>query len=319
MDILALLAEKGIIDTANVASITDEIAQGKSLEQALLDRGISIEDVLTAQGEYFQIPTKHAVGQVPFDILNYIPEESAKHYQFVPLGIEDGVLEVGTIDPDNLEATEALNFIVSKTNLPYKLYLISEQDFHRVIEMYKGLSGEVGKALGELQTTLSDDEKESESEQKTTDVGRGAGDIQNIKEDAPVTKIVATIVRYAVDGSASDIHIEPTRDELRVRFRVDGVLHTSLHLPVTVQRSVVARIKVLANLKLDERRKPQDGRFSATINERRVDFRVSTFPTSHGEKVVMRILDRDQKRLTLTDLGLSEAHVSIVRRAVQRP
>ncbi len=130
---------------------------------------------------------------------------------------------------------------------------------------------------------------------------------------------MATILRYAVDGHASDIHIEPTRDELKVRFRVDGVLYTSLKLPVSVARTVVARIKVLASLKLDERRKPQDGRFSATIDTRKIDFRVSTFPTYHGEKVVMRILDSGTESITINDLGLSKKNIETLRRAIARP
>lgn len=316
MDTISLLTEKKLIDPGAVAAIKEEVATGKSLEQALLDRGVSEDDVLNAQGEYYQIPTKKLEGTVSYDILKYIPEDSAKHYHFVPLAVVDDVLEVGTTDPDNLEAIEALNFIVSKTNIPYKLFLISQKDFSAILTMYKGLTGEVGKALGELQTTIKEDETVPDQTEK---IGAAADDVKSIKEDAPVTKIVATIVRYAVDGNASDIHIEPTREELRVRFRVDGVLHTSLRLPATVERSVVARIKVLANLKLDERRKPQDGRFSATIDDKRIDFRVSTFPTSHGEKVVMRILDKDEKKLTLTELGLSEHNIEILRRAIQRP
>jgi type IV pilus assembly protein PilB len=134
----------------------------------------------------------------------------------------------------------------------------------------------VGQALSELQTTISDDVNAVPIED-VADEKPAPGQPTQIKEDAPVTKIVATILRYAVDGKASDIHIEPTREELKVRFRVDGVLHTSLKLPVSVERAVVARIKVLSSLKLDERRKPQDGRFSATIDARRIDFRVSTF------------------------------------------
>jgi type IV pilus assembly protein PilB len=253
-------------------------------------------------------------------VLRYVPEESARHYRFVPLAVEDGVLEVGTTDPDNLEAVEALNFIASRANLPYKFFLISDEDFDRVIAMYKGLTGEVGMALNELQTTITDNESPSSSlEESGAKVEKDAKGEPVIKEDAPVTKIVATILRYAVDGDASDIHIEPTRDELKVRFRVDGVLHTSLKLPKNVERSVVARIKVLASLKLDERRKPQDGRFSATIDDRRIDFRVSTFPTYHGEKVVMRILDRRHEAMTLESLGLTDANVATLRRAISRP
>ncbi|XKT74763.1 MAG: GspE/PulE family protein [Patescibacteria group bacterium UBA2163] len=322
MEVLNVLKEKGIIDDATIASIQEEIDRGgKTVEAALLERGVSSGDLLEAQGDYYQVPTRRLGPNetVPFEVLNHVPEESAKHYHFVPLGVVDGVLEVGTTDPDNLEAIEALNFITGRTNIPYKLFLISEEDFARVIEMYKGLTGEVGQALTELQTTISLDDQETGAAETNIKEKSNSTEPGLIKEDAPVTKIVATVLRYAVDGKASDIHIEPTQDGLQVRFRVDGVMHTSLKLPKKVERAVVARIKVLATLKLDERRKPQDGRFSATVDERVIDFRVSTFPTYHGEKVVMRILDRSQENLTLEALGLSPQNINTLRQALRRP
>ncbi|TAK58748.1 type II/IV secretion system protein [Patescibacteria group bacterium] len=323
MDVLSLLSEKGLVDKNALAGIKEEIAtSSKTLEKALLDRGVSASDILSARGEYYSVPT-HEIGEdvVPFAVLNYIPEESARHYRFAPLALNDGVLEVGTTDPDNLDAVEALNFIASRTNVPYKIFLISDEDFDKIIGMYKGLSGEVGQALGELQSTARDDDElsvalEEAPSEKLTDAEKGN---VKIKEDAPVTKIVATILRYAVDGKASDIHIEPTREELKVRFRVDGVLYTSLRLPKNLERSVIARIKVLSSLKLDERRKPQDGRFSATIDARRVDFRVSTFPTYHGEKVVMRILDRRLQTQKLNDIGLTDENSETIRKAIKKP
>jgi type IV pilus assembly protein PilB len=325
MDVLSLLTQKGLISESALAGIKDEVKDGaKTLEKALLERGVSASDILSARGEYYQVPTRTLEEKqaVPYEVLRYIPEESARHYRFAPLGVADGVLEVGTTDPDNLEGIEALNFIASRANLPYKLYLISDEDFDRIIAMYKGLTGEVGVALNELQTTIEQEEPTLSVEEAAAAAAPGArgstaGPV--IKEDAPVTKIVATILRYAVDGKASDIHIEPGRDELKVRFRVDGVLHTSLKLPKNVERPVVARIKVLASLKLDERRKPQDGRFSATIDGRRIDFRVSTFPTYHGEKVVMRILDRKHEAMTMESLGLTKENIATVREAIARP
>ena len=320
MDVLSLLSEKGLINQRALGAIKDEVSKGeKTLEKALLDRGVSANDILTARGEYYQVPTRviGKDGSIPYEILHYVPEESARHYRFVPLAVEDGALEIGTTDPDNLEAVEALNFIAQRVTLPYKLFLISDEDFDRVITMYKGLTGEVGTALTELQTTIAEDTELITDEQasgKMPEAGK-----TTFKEDAPVTKIVATILRYAVDGKASDIHVEPVREELKVRFRVDGVLYTSLRLPKNVERAVVARIKVLASLKLDERRKPQDGRFSATVDGKRIDIRVSTFPTYHGEKVVMRILDRSHQSLTLEDVGLSKENAEIIRRAIKRP
>jgi type IV pilus assembly protein PilB len=130
---------------------------------------------------------------------------------------------------------------------------------------------------------------------------------------------VSTILRSAIDARASDIHIEPSREQVRVRFRIDGVLQASLVLPGKVSRAVVARVKVLAGIKLDERRKPQDGRFSVTVSGRAVDFRVSTFPVTYGEKVVMRILDSDRGKITLETLGMDPTQLQKVREAINAP
>ncbi len=269
------------------------------------------------KGSVANVPTRGLKDlEVPGRILEYIPQESAEHYRIVPIGIKDGVLEVGALDPNDLEARDALNFISSRIGMPYKLFLISQDDFSLMLEKYRGLSGEVTKALSELESELSVNalpEVEIKSE--------GAKESSEIKivEDAPVTKIVATVLNYASEGKASDIHIEPTRDNVRVRFRVDGVLNTSLVLPLKIHSAVVARIKILSNMRLDEKRKPQDGRFSAKIESRRIDFRVSTFPTYYGEKVVMRILDQSQGLRTLDDMGFSETNLKLMRKALRRP
>jgi type II secretory ATPase GspE/PulE/Tfp pilus assembly ATPase PilB-like protein len=140
-----------------------------------------------------------------------------------------------------------------------------------------------------------------------------------IKEDAPAIKLVSTILRYAIDGKASDVHIEPTSTGVRVRYRVDGTLHTSVVLPINVHRSLVARIKVLSSIRLDEQRKPQDGRFSAEIDGRKIDFRVSTFPSYYGEKIVIRILDGEQGFIPLADLGIPKDLLAVVREALTQP
>lgn len=321
MDVLTILSDKGLIPKGALAAIKDEVASGKkTLEKSLLDRGLSERDILDARGAYYEVPVASiAEAGVPHDVLKFIPEDSARHYHVVPLGLEDGALAVGTTDPDNLEAMDALNFIANKEGIPFKAYLISDSDFEKVLRMYKGITSEVGSALTELETTLDPGDVTTEVPETETDIEQKLAEGAALKEDAPVTKIVATVLRYAVDGKASDIHIEPTDKELKVRFRVDGILHTSLKLPKNVERAVAARIKVLASLKLDERRKPQDGRFSASIDKRRVDFRVSTFPSYHGEKVVMRILDKSHEQLTLADLGLADYNIDLIRNALKRP
>lgn len=317
MSVIDILINKNLITKDDASEIKKIVSQGETLDQALIEKGVHPEDILAARGEFLNIPTRN-LGEtsVPFDVLDYIPEESAAHYKFVPIALNDGALEVGIVDPDNIEARDALNFIASKKNIPYKVFLISADDFQKVIESYKGIGGEVSKALTELESVLSIDKastldlKPDQAESKKDAV---------IIEDAPVVKIVATIVRYATEGNASDVHVEHMRDKVRVRFRVDGVLNTSLVLPSQVHSAVVARIKVLCNMKLDEKRKPQDGRFSARIDGRKIDFRVSTFPAYYGEKVVMRILDQEKGVKKIEEMSMTKRNLDILKEAIQRP
>jgi type IV pilus assembly protein PilB len=318
MSFLDTLAEKNFISADEIPSIRDQARnEDRSIDDILRGKGIDPAEILKAKGEYLRIPVKELGGkEIPFEILKYIPEESAIHYKIIPIGLEDGVLQVGLVDPDNIEARDALNFISSKNNLPFKIFIVSQEDFEQVLATYKGLGGEVTKALSELESDLSAEEVEIEKLQKQTP--KKATET-NIIEDAPVTKIVATILRYAIDGSASDVHIEAMHDKVRVRFRMDGVLHTSLLLPPTVHDAVVARIKILSDMKLDEKRKPQDGRFSARIEGRKIDFRASTFPAYYGEKVVLRILDQEKGIKKLTDLGLTKRNFNLITEAIDRP
>ncbi|MBX4189363.1 GspE/PulE family protein [Candidatus Parcubacteria bacterium] len=322
MSILDLLSEKEIINSGDISSIQAEAdSTGLSLEQVLISKGVLPEDILKAKGEELDIPTRSLQSvQIPGKVLEYIPQESAEHYKIAPIGLNEGVLEVGIVDPDDIEARDALNFISSKVGMPYKIFLISKEDFDKTITSYKGLSSEVTHALSELDTELSD--RIDAAEKQSKEGGKSEKEkeeAQKIVEDAPVTKIVATILSYASEGNASDIHIEPQHDLLRVRFRVDGVLNTSLTLPMKVHSAVVARIKILCNMRLDEKRKPQDGRFSAKVEGRKIDFRVSTFPTYYGEKIVMRILDQEKGVKALDDFGLSPESLKAVRDAISRP
>ena len=261
--------------------------------------------------------------KIPYEVLKAVPEESAQHYSLVPLAIVDGVLEVGLVDPDDIHAIDALNFITRTSGMPYKVFRISQKDFDHVLEMYRGLRGEVDRAVTDLQTEQPAEAPKNENEATALDLENPSlqkGKNQDaIEEDAPAIKIVSTILRYAIDGHASDVHIEPLPSGVRVRYRVDGDLHTSVVLPLSAHRAIVARIKVLSSIRLDERRKPQDGRFSASIDNRQIDFRVSTFPSYHGEKVVIRILDREQGFIPLDQIGLTERNLGIVRQAIQRP
>lgn len=268
----------------------------------------------------YDIPIKKLDdAKISFEVLKYVPEESARNYQFIPFAFTDGILEVGMVDPDNPEALDALQFISSRSGIPYKIYLISKIDFDIAIKSYEGYGGETGSVLvSDINREIRAAE-ERVAEFKSGDAIEERDKSANIVEEAPITKIVSVIIQNALSGNASDIHIEPTANNIKVRFRVDGTLHTSLTPPSTVLESMVARIKILCNLKLDEKRKPQDGRFSYNFEGRRADFRVSTFPTYWGEKIVMRILDPTRRNVNLGSIGLSAEQQDLVKKALDKP
>ena len=318
MSIVLLLQERGLISEEILSQINQRISEeGKSIENALLASGIEPTILKTVSAEYYQVPAFDITEgfEIKTEVLSYIPEDSALHYHIVPLQVLDDVLVVGVNDPDNLQIREALNFISTKHNIPYKMVFMLMADIEKAQQFYSNLKGEVTDALVTLETELDTEIAKNSSEGEEGE----ETNFEHIKEDAPVTKIVATILRYAVDGKASDIHIEPGEKKVVVRFRVDGVLATSLELPKGVQMAVAARIKILTSMRLDERRKPQDGRFSATFDGRKIDFRVSILPTSHGEKVVMRILDNEKGVRTLEDVGVSGHLLESIKRMLDEP
>ncbi len=347
MVFLDYLVQKGILQSKELDDVIEESADTGNIELALKKRSIDTDALLKLKSEYYNVPFRNVESQsVSTELLHYIPEESVRHYQFIPIGFENSVLEVGMLNPENTEARDALQFIASKLNVPFKIFLISRKNFDVLLENYRGLTGKVHEALSELEAELTPtqrhvpvpksdkkaDAKEDmlaksvtgklkQATQKTRpqDLQKAIDDKTMFVEDAPITKIVGVILRHAIDGRASDVHIEPAEKNIRVRFRVDGVLHTSLKLPISVLNSVVARIKVLASLKLDEKRKPQDGRFPMKLEDRTIDLRVSTFPAYHGEKVVMRILDPQRGIAKLEKTGLTVRNLKEVQKAIKAP
>lgn len=321
MDFLEELAKQGLIREAEIPTITSRAQEkfGGNLDKALESFGFDKNKILEAKSRYYNIPVKPINPKtVTFEVLKYIPEESAKYYNFVPIGFTDGVLEVGIVDPDNIAATDALQFITAKMNVPFKYYLISTSDFETILGNYKGISGEVDQAMSELDTEISQVDTSTLDTSRPQDALK-PGEEEKIVEDAPIIKIVAVILRHATEGNASDIHIENTGDKVKVRFRVDGALHTSLVLPLNVYAGIIARIKILSKLRLDEKRKPQDGGFSTKIDGRKIDFRVSTFPAYYGEKLVMRILDSERGVKPLGELALSPENLALAREALAKP
>jgi len=213
--------------------------------------------------------------------------------------------------PEDLKAQEALKFLARQAPFTYQVFLITPTTFSNLLKQYRTLRREVGRALEELETEFKEEKVEVRP--------RTAAEFERLAEEAPITKIVAVILRHAVEGKASDIHVEPTREKLRIRFRLLGILHSSIFLPLRTHPAVVSRIKILSNLKIDETRIPQDGRFSTKINGKSIDFRVSTFPTTLGEKVAIRVLDPTIGLKTFGELGLEKRNLGVVKQAIKRP
>jgi len=311
MNILQTLVERNLLSSDASTQVQEEAKRTQKLvEEVLLEKKLVEEELLFAiKSEGLQIPLRSvAEKDIPLKVLELIPEDAASHYRMVPLTKRQGFVEVGMVAPEDAKAKEALNFLARQGVFSFQVQLISVSQFAAIMRHYQNQKNEMSQALVELQEEMKE-EKSKDQAQKLT----------RLVEEAPVSKMVAVILRNAVEGKASDIHIEPTQDKLRVRFRMLGDLYSSLFLPKKVHQAVVSRIKILSNLKIDEQRVPQDGRFSAVIDERSIDFRVSTFPTALGEKVAIRVLDPEVGLKGFDELGLEGSNLKKAQAALKRP
>jgi len=243
------------------------------------------------------------------ELYDLFPVTIMRRYLLLPFANDNNVVSIAIADPNNYNAIQALKFIFQDKSLKFELFVATESDINKLLEDLYTLSNDVKENVEEFK-------EKNEQTQELPDIS----DVnkENL-ETAPIIKIVSVIVKTAVIGGASDIHIEGTEKELRVRFRIDGVLHTSLILTKDVYSAIVARIKILSNLKIDEQRKPQDGRFSIIEQDKKIDFRVSTFPTQYGEKVVLRILDTSNGIRSLESLGFIGPKAEMVKDALTKP
>jgi type II secretory ATPase GspE/PulE/Tfp pilus assembly ATPase PilB-like protein len=323
MSFLEELVKEGSITKNQIGEIKDLASEKYSgdIDEALIESGVSEEKILNVKGKYLNMPVKKLnVDDTSFDALKFISEDSALHYRFAPIKLYEGVLEVGIVDGEDVQALDALQFISAKVGVPFKIFLISKSDYEMVMQSYKGMGNQVKEALSEIEEDYDKGGKALNEENLSNEIKNVKPDEKaKIVEDAPVIKIVAVVLKNALEGRASDIHIEHTGEKVKVRFRVDGALHTSIVLPPNIYNGIIARIKILSKLRLDEKRKPQDGSFSTIIDNRKIDFRVSTMPAYFGEKVVMRILDSEKGVKPLSELGLSEINLNMVREAIKKP
>jgi len=314
--LLDVLIDEKLIDAVALDNVKKQaVAENKSAEDVIVEKGlIDDEKFYQLKAKYYKIPFQDLAGyETKSEVLKLIPLEAAQHYRFVPIKIDSkkGAIEMGMLNPEDIDAREALKFIAHRNNLTPEIFVISLGDFRNVLRNYSTFKGQIKEALDELS-------KEIEIEKsKTVKVDKEK--IEKIAEDAPISKVVALIINHAIEQGASDIHIEPEEKSIRVRFRVDGVMKINLILPIRIHPAIVSRIKILSRLKIDETRKPQDGRFFTQIGSKKIDFRISTLPTYAGEKVVMRILDPAVGLQDLTNLGLEGHNLELIKKAIEKP
>lgn len=315
----AFLEDSGLIEKDDLKKAEKKAQKlGKRLEDILLeDKNISESNLSRLKAYILGIPFVKLKGsKIDQDVLKIIPEPIAKKHKIIAFKKTDLNLEVAMLDPKDLETIE---FIKKKSNLKIFPRLTDSESINFVLSQYqKSLKAEFGEFIDkkeeesstlQIQSTPLDYEAVEAKEE----------DLKKSAEDLPVIRIVDTLLRHAILEKASDIHIEPMEKDVLVRYRIDGILHDAMTLPRHVAPSVVARIKVLSNLKLDEHRLPQDGRFKLETENYKFSFRVSVFPIFDGEKVVLRLLSEDTKAFTLEQLGFHGEQLENLQRNIRKP
>lgn len=295
-DLADILQKQELLTSEQISQIKlEQINTGKDLSEIIKGRNlVTPKQIIAAQAELLQVPFVELAGRaVSTDILSKVPESVARHYTLMPLEIDENTLSVAMKDPLDLQVVE---FLESKTGSKIKVLMAEEQEIKKAIkDNYEtGMEREVRAALKETEKEAEKIEKEVEE----------LGSIEGLVLSAPVARIVSSIMNYAVKARASDVHIEAQPEKTRIRYRIDGVLQERLALPRKVHDAVVSRIKILADLKIDEKRIPQDGRFMIETAGSQVDLRISTLPESHGEKVVIRLLRKSGEVPSFSELGL---------------
>jgi type IV pilus assembly protein PilB len=300
-----LLSQSNNFTKEDIAALKDESARiHKPLQQVALDKKLIDDNTLTKLfADYAKIPYIE-LGNIPWENLQRIPERIARQYNAVLFKIDpDGLQHLAMEDPDDVQAVD---FIQKQIGENVKTYIASHENIQVALEGYRG---NAAKELSEVISTQAETTEPKEEKVSMTDVG----------EDSPIAQTINLVLEYAIRSSASDIHIEPREDFVQIRYRIDGVLHEVNRLPRNVHAALVSRIKILSNLKIDERRVPQDGRFKVKVAGKQYALRVSTLPIADGEKIVMRILDESNQALTLDTLGYWGYSLRTITSAISEP
>lgn len=301
-----ILFRQGLLTTQQISAIRlESINSGQPAEKILLDHNVvPLEKIAQAKAQILNVPFVKLEGKaISADILNLVPEPAARRYRLIPIELQNDQLWVAMADPLDIQV---IQFIEKKSGKRIKPFLALPEDILKAVndQYAQNLTTEVTSALKEVQSVGVQDQIDSGPE---------------VIKEAPVANIVNQLMEYAIKIRASDIHIEPQEDRTRVRYRIDGILHEKILLPRGVHDAVVSRVKILSNLKIDEKRLPQDGRFTFTFGKNVVDLRISTIPTVFGEKVVMRLLPKNTSAPSFADLGLRGSTLKNFEAQLLRP
>lgn len=296
--------------------MNQDIAPQNATDQTLvLDPLVAELEAVKKTAADLGMPFLEELPKIDEAVLQTISQDVAVENNIVAFEKNGNNVKIAIVDPHNINALNILRFIAEKKKIAFDLFLVSEGMFKQMVEQY---SGGAEKAIEEAMESMQDGDGFGGDEAYNQEEDDGKSEAENM-QNAPVTKLLSVIIKHAIEGKASDIHIEPLGKEYRVRFRVDGILHASLAIPKGVGRAVVSRIKILSNLKIDEKRKPQDGRFKVVENGHRVDFRVSSLPITEGEKIVLRLLDTSNKVIDLKSMGLMGRGNDILVKNIKEP
>ncbi|MDD5097874.1 MAG: ATPase, T2SS/T4P/T4SS family [Candidatus Omnitrophica bacterium] len=305
MEIIDLLLKESLVTPDQVAKAKEEVKRtGMKLEKALEKLGfITEEDIAKAKADASGVPYMNLEDYViDVSLTKLIPESVANKYKAVPLFKIRDTLTVAMLDPKDIEALDNIRRIAKVSNV--EPVLVSARSINQVLDAYYGEGNSVEEIVKSIENKKSFAAK---------------GDLTETAEEAPIIKLVNILITDAVKDRVSDIHIEPDVEVLRVRFRIDGILHEVHTLPIKLSNAVISRIKILADIDIAENRRPQDGKISVKLENKDLDIRVSTFPTVHGENVVMRLLDRSSILLGLEDLGFTKDNLAIFTKMIAQP
>lgn len=300
-----LLLKYKKVDEAGLKKLDQDAASSKkSLQDVVLMRGLVTEYELSIwYSDVIDIPyVQIQPSKLDTKLLKLIPEKTARRFNAIVFGEKDGVYKLAMEDPDDVEAVD---FLQKQLKSKPALFLATKQNITAALDVYRG------DVSGELTKVIADD---VEGESDLEDVSEN-----DLAEDSPIAQTATLLIEYAIKSGASDIHIEPREEYVQVRYRVDGVLKEADKLPKKVQAALTSRIKIMANLKIDERRIPQDGRFKINTAGKLFALRVSTLPIADGEKVVIRLLDESNKALSMEDLGFWGISLKTINNAIIQP